>query len=165
MLLTLVGAGPLIGASACAHSGSSTSRPAADSVQVGYGTQPKGKTTGAVTAFSNETLSSGPLRIEELLRGRIPGLVISGSGNSITFRLRGSNSMLFEQEPLVIVDDVMIQSGNIANALAGFTPEDIKQVSVLKDVASTSIYGSRGGGGVILITTKAKRPDGGELNR
>ena len=163
-LLTLAGAGAVLGVSACARHTPSTSRPAADSVQVGYGTQPKDKVTGAVSTLPDAELSARPLRIEELLRGRVPGLVISGTGNAITVRLRGTNSLLLEQEALVIVDDVMIQSGNIANALAGLTPDDIRSVSVLKDVASTSIYGSRGAGGVIIIKTKAK-PDRGERNR
>ncbi|MGH9888661.1 MAG: TonB-dependent receptor plug domain-containing protein, partial [bacterium] len=105
---------------------------------------------------SEQDMSARPRGIEEMLRGRIPGLVLSGTGPTLTLRLRGTNSLLLDQEPLVIVDDVMIQSGNIANALAGLTPDDIKQVSVLKDVASTSIYGSRGAGGVILIRTKSK---------
>lgn len=148
---TLVVAGA---AAACAGR-TSASRPASDSVQVGYGSQPQDKTTGAISTVSAEN-APRPLRIEELLRGRIAGLVITGSGSSLTLRLRGTNSMTLDKEPLVIVDDVMIQEGNIGNALAGLTPDDIRQVSVLRDVASTSIYGSRGAGGVILIRTTAK---------
>ena len=152
----LAGAGILVGGLTACSRNTTTTRPAADSVQVGYGAQPKDKVMGAVTTLSEENISTRPLRIEEVLRGKIAGLVIRGTGPTLTLRLRGTNSMLMDQEPLVIVDDVMIQTGNIANALAGLIPEDIKQVSVLKDVASTSIYGSRGAGGVILIKTKAK---------
>ena len=157
-LIALAGAGALLGVSACSHRTGTTSRPTGDSVQVGYGAQPKEKVTGSVTTLSGNDSSSRSLRIEELLRGKIPGLVILGSGPNLEFRLRGTNSMNTDQEPLVIVDDVPIQSGNIANALAGLSPDDIKQVSVLKDVASTSIYGMRGAGGVIIIRTKNK-PD------
>ncbi len=142
----------------------SPARSPGDSVQVGYGAQPKSKVTGAVTTISDDEISARPLRIEELLRGRVPGLVITGTGNGLRLRLRGTNSLLADQEALVIVDDVMIQSGNIGNALAGLVPDDIKQVSVLKDVASTSIYGSRGAGGVILIKTKA-RPERDQQGR
>jgi len=156
-LITLAGAGTLLGVSACSHRTGPTSRPTGDSVQVGYGGQPKDKVSGSVTTLSDADISSRPQRIEELLRGKVPGLVILGSGPDLRFRLRGTNSMSVEQEALVIVDDVMIQSGNIANALAGLSPDDIKQVSVLKDVASTSIYGMRGAGGVIII--KTKKPD------
>lgn len=164
MLITLAGAGALLGVTACSHRTGTASRPTGDSVQIGYGSQPKEKVSGAVTTLSDNEISSRPLRIEELLRGKIAGLVITGTGSGLTLRLRGTNSMLLEQEPLVIVDDVMIQSGNIANALAGLSPDDIKQVSVLKDVSSTSIYGSRGAGGVILIKTKGK-PDLGDRRR
>src|SRR5262245_41195506 len=153
MLRTLAGAGALFGLTACARHASPTSRPPADSVQVGYGAQPKDKVTGAVTTISADQITARPMRIEELLRGKVPGLVITGTGSSMKLRLRGTNSLLADQEPLVIVDDVMIRTGNVANALAGLVPDDIKQVSVLKDVASTSIYGSRGAGGVILIKT------------
>jgi TonB-dependent SusC/RagA subfamily outer membrane receptor len=159
-LLILAGAGFI----ACSHHAPPASRPASDSVQVGYGSQPKDKLTGAVTTISSDAINARPLRIEELLRGKVPGLVITGSGQSLRLRLRGTNSMLLDQEPLVIVDDVMIQTGNVGNALAGLVPDDIKQVSVLKDVASTSIYGSRGAGGVILIKTTAK-PEREESSR
>jgi TonB-dependent starch-binding outer membrane protein SusC len=160
-LITLAGAGALLGVSACSHRTGTTSRPTGDSVQVGYGAQPKDKVTGSVTTISENDISSRPLPIEELLRGKVPGLVILGSGQGLQLRLRGTNSMTLEQEPLVIVDDVMLQSGNIGSALAGLSPDDIKQVSVLRDVASTSIYGMRGAGGVIIIKTKNK-PDGEE---
>jgi TonB-dependent SusC/RagA subfamily outer membrane receptor len=154
-LLTLAGAAALFGGASCARSRSGATRPPGDSVQIGYGAQPKDKVTGAVTTIREEDLSR-PLRIESVLRGKVPGLVITGTGSTMQLRMRGTNSMLLEQEPLVIVDNVMIQTGSIGSALAGLVPEDIKQVSVLKDVASTSIYGSRGAGGVILIQTKAK---------
>lgn len=163
-LITLAGAGALFSVSACSHRTGSASRPTSDSVQVGYGAQPKDKVTGSVSTLSDNDIASRPLRIEELLRGKVPGLVILGSGPAIQFRLRGTNSMNPDQEPLVIVDDVMIQSGNIGNALAGLSPDDIKQVSVLKDVSSTSIYGMRGAGGVIIIKTKTK-PDSEDRRR
>jgi len=129
-----------------------------DSVEVGYGAQPKDKVTGAMTTLSKSDFGGRPLGIAEYLRGKVAGLEIINQGSGFTLRIRGTGSLLVDQEPLVIVDGVMIQEGNIANALAGLTPDDIKQVNVLKDVASTSIYGGRGAGGVILITTKVKSP-------
>ena len=156
-VITLAG-GALLSVSACSHRTGTTARPTGDSVQVGYGAQPKDKVTGSVTTLSANDIPSRSLRIEELLRGKVPGLVILGSGSDLHFRLRGTNSMSVDQEALVVVDDVMIQEGNVGNALAGLSPDDIKQVSVLKDVASTSIYGMRGAGGVIIIKTKNK-PD------
>ena len=153
-------AAALLAATACGRRSQRTSpTPAGDSVEVGYGAQPKDKITGAVTTLSSEDFRTRPQRIEEFLRGKVPGLEIINQGNGFTLRIRGTGSMIVDKEPLVIVDGVMIQEGQIANALAGLTPDDIKQVNVLKDVASTSIYGERGAGGVILITTRAKSPD------
>ena len=157
-LFALAGAALLATAACGRRSQPPSPSSARDSVEMGYGAQPKDKVTGAVTTLSSEDFRTRPQRIEEFLRGKVPGLEIINQGNSFTLRIRGTGSMIVDKEPLVIVDGVMIQEGNIPNALAGLTPDDIKQVNVLKDVASTSIYGGRGAGGVILITTKAKSP-------
>jgi TonB-dependent starch-binding outer membrane protein SusC len=158
--LLLTAAAGLFLAGACAHSSRSSTPRTTDSVDVGYGQQPKSKVTGAVSSLTEKEMSVRPLEIEELLRGRVAGLEVLQVGNGVTLRIRGTNSMLLNQEPLVIVDDVMIQEGRIGSALAGLTRDDIKSVSVLKDIASTSVYGSRGAGGVVLITTKARpRPE------
>jgi TonB-dependent SusC/RagA subfamily outer membrane receptor len=146
-------AGASLFVAACRRSSPPPPTPS-DQVDVPYGSQPKDKVTGAVTSLSGDEVSAAPLRIEELLRGKVAGLQIIQGRNGVTFRIRGTNSMLADQEPLVVVDGIMISSENLGSALAGLTRDDIKQVTVLKDVASTSIYGSRGAGGVILITTK-----------
>lgn len=159
--LLIVAGVAALAAAACSHQSSSSRPSPADSVQIGYGAQPKGKVTGAVTSLSDNEITARPLRIEQLLRGRVPGLEVISNGNAVTFRIRGAGSLLNDQEPLVIVDGVMIQSGNILNALAGLTPDDIRRVDVLKDIASTSIYGGRGAGGVIVITTRLKSPPEG----
>jgi iron complex outermembrane receptor protein len=132
---------------------------ARDSVEVGYGAQPKGKSTGAVTALSSEDVKRRPLRIEEFLRGKVAGLQITQGPNGPVFRIRSTGATASANQPeeaLVVLDGVPISSQGLGAALAGLAPEDIKQVSVLKDVASTSIYGTRGSGGVILIVTKQR---------
>jgi iron complex outermembrane receptor protein len=164
-ILTLAGVAAL-GAAACVRHASENPAPA-DSVETGFGVQQaKGKATGAVTTIDEDNISKKPLAIEDLLRGKVPGLQIVHNGNQVSFRIRGTSSMNAnssgtfgaDREPLVIVDGIPIQEGNIANALAGLTTDDIKQINVLKDVASTSVYGVRGSAGVILITTKLKSP-------
>jgi TonB-dependent SusC/RagA subfamily outer membrane receptor len=151
-LLTGLG---LLAAAACAtRSEPSPASPRADSLEVGYGGQDREKVTGSTTTLSNRDVSAGPLQLEQLLRGKVAGLQITQKGNQISIRLRGTNSASIEEEPLVIVDGVMIPTSSLSSALAGLTPNDIKQVNVLKDVASTSIYGIRGAAGVIVITTK-----------
>lgn len=153
----LAGAGLLAALALAACARSSHPSPAAgtkDSVEVGYGAQPKDKVMGAVTALSDRDAVSRPMRIDQLLRGKVPGLQIVQGPRGPSFRIRGTGSLLADEEPLIVVDGVMIPSESVSSALAGLMPDDIKGVSVLKDVASTSIYGGRGAGGVILITTK-----------
>jgi TonB-dependent SusC/RagA subfamily outer membrane receptor len=98
---------------------------------------------------------SQSVRLDELLRGRAAGLeVITQPDGSYRLKIRGNPSQ--EQEPLVIVDGIEISTRNLDSALAGLNRDDIRQVEVLKDVASTSSYGMRAAGGVILITTKRR---------
>jgi TonB-dependent starch-binding outer membrane protein SusC len=125
-----------------------------DSVQVGYGAQEKEKVTGSVSTVPNEAVAMRPLRIETLLRGRVPGLQVVQGPRGASFRIRSTGTMLLDQEPLVIVDGVMIPGEQLETALAGLLPEQIRSVNVLKDVASTSVYGTRGAGGVIVVVTK-----------
>lgn len=125
-----------------------------DSVQIGYGAQEKEKVIGAVTTVPGEAVAMRPLRIETLLRGRVAGLQVVQGPRGPSFRIRTTGTMLQDQEPLVIVDGVMIPGEQLETALAGLLPEQIRSVNVLKDVASTSVYGTRGAGGVILVVTK-----------
>lgn len=120
-------------------------------VAVGYGTQKKINLTGAVSYTDSEVLESRPIsNIAQGLQGVIPNLNISqasGSlGRSASFNIRGYTS-INGGSPLVLINGV---PGDI-NML---NPNDIQEVSVLKDAASSAIYGARGAFGVILITTK-----------
>lgn len=143
-------------AAACAGPGLPPGGPGPGEVDVGYGTQDEDDVTGAVTSVSEAEIDAAqPLPIGELLRGRVPGLqVIQRPDGSASYRLRGTNSMLNDQEPLFVIDSVPISPANVPAALASLIPEDIRQVDVLKDVSSTSIFGSRAAGGVIVITTR-----------
>ena len=155
MLVALIG-GTLAANAGCGGPGLPPAGPTPGSVNVGYGTQPADKVTGAVSTMSEDEVNkTRSLRVEELLRGRVPGLqVIKGAGGRSLFRIRGTNSLLNDQEPLFVLDGVQLAVGGVYSALAGMTASDIRQIDVLKDIASTSIYGTRGAGGVILITTK-----------
>ena len=96
-----------------------------------------------------------PVRLDELLQGKVAGLqVIRGADGRISYRIRGKDSLLANQEPLFVVDGVQMSSVAAATTIDGLSYEDIRQVDVLKDVASTSIYGTSGAGGVIIITTR-----------
>lgn len=146
----------LIALVACGAPGLPPTGPAPGEVDVGYGTQDADQVTGAVTSVGDDDLGNfRPMNVEELLRGRVAGLqIIPQPDGSYRFRIRGSPTVGTEQpEPLFVVDGIQISGNSLNDALAGLSREDIKQVDVLKDIASTSVYGMRGAGGVIVIST------------
>ena len=128
-----------------------------DVVVVGYGTQRRGNVTGAVSTVNvNQTLDSRPITdVGRALQGAVPGLTIttpSGDiGTNPSIRLRGMSGSLNGPgaQPLILVDNVEFPD------LRMIDPEDIESISVLKDAASASIYGTRAAWGVVLITTKS----------
>ena len=93
--------------------------------------------------------------IEESLAGRFPGVEVKRTPSGIAVRIRGGSSLMGSNDPLYVIDGVEIAPGP-DGALAGINPYDIESIEVLKDAASTAMYGSRGSNGVILI--KMKRP-------
>ncbi len=120
-------------------------------VIVGYGKQKKVNLTGAVASVSAKQLESRPIaNLGQGLQGLIPNLNINvGSGKpgqGSTFNIRGTTS-INGGDPLILVDNVQMDP-NLIN------PADVATVTVLKDAASTAIYGVRGAFGVVLITTK-----------
>ncbi|GAB3911790.1 TonB-dependent receptor [Larkinella knui] len=122
-------------------------------VVVGYGTQKKVNLTGAVATVSGVELVKRPTpNIQNLLQGRVPGLdVVQGTGqpgrDNANISIRGLGSFGASSAPLVLIDGVI---GSITN----LSPDDVADVSVLKDAASAAIYGARAANGVILVTTK-----------
>lgn len=126
-------------------------------VVVGYGTQKKVNLTGAVSNVNvKEAIASRPITdVAKALQGITPGLTITnrvgGVGTQSSVKLRGSVGSLSAEggtSPLILVDNVEVPNLNLVN------PDDIETISVLKDAASASIYGTRAAWGVILITTK-----------
>lgn len=126
-------------------------------VVVGYGSQKKANLTGAVANVDvNEAIASRPITdVAKALQGVSPGLTITnnqgGVGTESNIKLRGSYGSINATSgttPLILVDNVEVPSLNLVN------PDDIESISVLKDAASASIYGTRAAWGVILITTK-----------
>lgn len=124
-------------------------------VVVGYGTQRKANLTGAVSTVDvGKTLDSRPLTdVGRGLQGAVAGLSITTTtgeiGTSPSIKIRGSiGSSNGTSDPLILVDNVVIPDLTLVN------PDDIESISVLKDAASTAIYGARAAFGVILITTK-----------
>lgn len=107
-----------------------------------------------MTSVSPDANQGGPLTVDELLRGRVSGLqIIPRPDGGYSYNIRGATANL---EPLFLVDGIEIQPSQLHTALAGLTREDIRKVEVLKDLASTAMYGQRGAGGVVLISTKKR---------
>ena len=123
-----------------------------EAVVIGYGNQQRSKISGAVTTVDIKEATSIPvLRTEQALQGRAAGVQVTQNsgqpGSTQTIRIRGLGS-INNSDPLFIVDG--IPSGGIDY----LNPSDIESISILKDAASTAIYGARGANGVVLITTK-----------
>ena len=135
----------------------------AETVVIGYGTQRKGDVTSAVASVKPEDFTVGNLQdASDMIRGKVAGLNItksSGDPNaSSTIRLRGTTTINGDLTPLILVDGVPGDMGTVA-------PENIADISVLKDASAAAIYGTRGANGVILITTKSgKRGDNVTVN-
>lgn len=101
-------------------------------------------------------------RVEEMLRGQIAGVDVRQGEGGLVIRIRGNEDFgLSGAEPLFVLDGLPLAQG-MRGVLVGVNPRDIQSIRVLKNASDTAIYGSRGGNGVILITTKRPGPsDGG----
>ena len=147
-------------------------------VVIGYGTVLKKDLTGSVSSVKvSETISRQSTTVDQLLQGRAAGVQVTQNaanpGSGISVRIRGTSSLRGNNEPLYVVDGIIISSasedvvatgGNNTgqeqqNGLNGINPRDIEDIQVLKDASATAIYGSRGANGVILITTKKGTPN------
>lgn len=151
-----------------------------DVVVVGYGTQQREEITGSVASIRTEVLENIPVSsFENALQGRLAGVnVVEPTGEpgaSPEITIRGGGSITASNGPLYVIDgvplsrnsdlqvDIQSQRGSFqapkSNAFSSLNPNDIESIDVLKDAASAAIYGSRGAGGVILVTTKKGNAD------
>jgi len=129
---------------------------------IGYGTVKKADATGAVDVLTAKEFNKGAVNsIQDAISGKLPGVQITSNsgapGNTSTIRIRGVTSLNASTDPLLVIDGVPISNilpGGTANILAAINPDDVENITVLKDASATAIYGSRGSSGVILITTK-----------
>lgn len=134
-------------------------------VVVGYGTQRKIETTGSIASVKAADIVQTPIvNVAQGLQARVAGVQInqnSGApGGNVSVRIRGTNSINGNSEPLYVVDGIQISNGGgitDISPLSTINPNDIESVEVLKDASATAIYGSRAANGVVLITTKRGR--------
>ena len=138
-------------------------------VVVGYGTVKKSDLTGSISSVKADAFKDMPvISVDQALQARAAGVNVTQSssapGGGLSVRVRGANSLISGSEPLYVIDGLPIYPDNAAygtggnrqagNAMASLNPNDIESIEVLKDASATSIYGSRGANGVVLITTK-----------
>lgn len=137
-----------------------------DVIVTGYGNITKEAFTGSAKSVKGETLmkAAAPVSVEKAMQGYVAGVRIGQSdgqpGSAASVQVRGIGSINGNKSPLYVVDGLQIATGDFtgqtsANTLSSINPNDIKTMTVLKDAAATSLYGSKGANGVIVITTKS----------
>ena len=137
-------------------------------VVVAYGTQNKTNVTGAVTTVNGNVVADKPFTsVDKALQGAVPGMLVSSAsgapGSATDIVIRGIGSINANSSPLWVIDGAIITTSDLtvntttANPLSAMNPDDIENISELKDAASTAPYGSRAGNGVVLVTTKKGR--------
>lgn len=122
-------------------------------VVIGYGTVKRRDLTGSVASVTGEKLAANPVaNVAQALQGQLPGVSVTSQdgrpGAGMSIRIRGGGSITQSNDPLFIVDGVQV------SGIDDIPADNIESIDVLKDAASTAIYGARGANGVILVTTK-----------
>ena len=143
-------------------------------IVIAYGTTTLKDATGSLSAVASKDFNRGIIiSPEQLIQGKAAGVQITETsgepGAGIEIRIRGSNSVRSNNNPLFVVDGVPLDGGATSttgsnrpprNPLNFLNPSDIENISVLKDASATAIYGSRGANGVVMITTKSGKAGG-----
>lgn len=159
-------------------------------VVIGYGTQKRSDINSAISSIGAKDIENlKAASFDQMMQGKAAGVVISSNsgepGSNVSVRIRGVSSLTGTNEPLYVIDGVPISGdarnsstsgrnaagdsnfsnlGNITvSPLALINPNDIESIDILKDASATSIYGSRGANGVIIVTTKSGKKGTGKL--
>ena len=144
-------------------------------IVVAYGVQKREASTGSVGEVKSSEIKNIPeTSIEKMLTGKVAGVQVTSTsgqpGASSEIRIRGISSINAGTDPLYVIDGIPVMSGNqsyftnTGNALASLNPNDVESMTILKDAAASSIYGSRAANGVILITTKSGKSGATKIN-
>lgn len=133
----------------CATSNANRNQTKNKQIDQGYGTVDEGKNTTSISQVDVD--ETGAVTWIELLQ-RTAGVSVSGRGNNLDIQIRASKSMTASHQPLFVLDGKPL--GNGFQFISFVDPNMVKRISILKDAASASSYGSRGADGVILVTLK-----------
>jgi TonB-dependent SusC/RagA subfamily outer membrane receptor len=155
LLATLLAGAGCRSSGVAAHTRTATSL---DSVNVGYGREARRNVTAAITSLDGDVAHrNNPTTIADMLEGRVAGLEVRRMGRGeISVRIRGPHSITAKGEPLYVLDGIPQPYGSL-DILSDLDPRDVQSIEVIKDASGTSLYGSRGANGVILITMKRPR--------
>lgn len=136
-------------------------------VNVGYLTQTKREVTGSITKISSESFENQAVtNFQQAIQGRAAGVIVNSNtgipGGSISINVRGVGSFSAGTQPLYIIDGVQMNAATFGgytqtNTLAGLNPNDIESIEIIRDAATSSLYGAQAANGVVLITTKKGR--------
>ena len=150
-----------------------------ETIVVAYGTAKKSSYSGSASIVRSDELTQKPVSsVEQALQGKVAGLQITTAsgqpGASSSFRIRGTGTLNASAEPLYVIDGVATTNASYSqNAASTYTtssilstinPQDIESITVLKDAAAASLYGSRAANGVVIITTKSGKAGQGHIN-
>ena len=126
-----------------------------DEIATLVGTRTTVQAVGAVSTVDLANAGEFNHLADLLLSGRVPGVSATRlSAGRISVRVRGSHSMIASDEPLYVLDGIPFSREQADHMLTAINPRDVGRIDVLKDAGATSLYGSRGASGVIVITTK-----------
>ena len=149
-----------------------------ETLVVAYGTAKKSSYSGSASMVRSEELAQKPVAsVEQALQGKVAGLQVSAAsgqpGAATTFRIRGTGTLNASSSPLYVIDGVATTSTNYSknasdantttSILSSINPQDIESITVLKDAAAASLYGSRAANGVVIITTKNGKNNQGHV--
>ena len=150
-----------------------------ETIVVAYGTAKKSSYSGSATMVRSEELAQKPVSsVEQAIQGKVAGLQVTTAsgqpGASSSFRIRGTGTLNASAEPLYVIDGVATTSASYsqnassanttASIMSTINPQDIESITVLKDAAAASLYGSRAANGVVIITTKSGKAGVGHVN-
>jgi TonB-linked SusC/RagA family outer membrane protein len=144
-------------------------------VVVGYGTQKRQSITGSISSISSKEVEGLPVTsFDQALQGRAAGVNIQSSngklGQGVKISIRGTASISAGTQPLVVLDGVVLNTGDLSGSVANSNPladinfNDIESYDVLKDAAASAIYGARASNGVILLTSKKGKAGTAKVN-
>lgn len=147
-------------------------------VVIGYGSKKRGDLTGAISSINTDELQQTPIiSVDQGLAGRAAGVQVTQTsgmpGAVASIKIRGASSLQGGNEPLYVIDGFPIYSGGGFGTTGGNTqlsglstlnPADIESIQILKDAATTAIYGARAANGVVLITTKSGKAGRDEIS-